>query len=179
MDLASGHVAASWPLPLLQSCSIISPTAGQRARPALSQVLNFAISNATGHTITFYALRNAPQMSSIHPSTCAAHNGGGCLTKRVATTTCADLIRQHGTPLLLWRCERLPWPLKLVAIALLEYAFSYGLERTEGTSTVASSAALQAAHALLLYAMWTAEPPPTYAHDDETPSEQPNPPKRD
>ena len=65
------------------------------------EVLNVAISNSSGGTITFYALRSAPQMSSIHPSTCAAKGGGGCITKTVRTATCADLIRTHGTPILL------------------------------------------------------------------------------
>ena len=65
------------------------------------EVLNVAISNSSGGTITFYALRSAPQLSSIHPSTCAAKGGGGCITKTVRTATCADLIRTHGTPILL------------------------------------------------------------------------------
>jgi alpha-1,3-mannosyltransferase len=139
----------------------------------------------------------------------------------------------HGVPLLLWRCDKLPLPLKLACVALLEcapksrleaaadasaarrecrrrraltsppplppprshaaaapsrsvtaarsrcgraalsppsrvarrYAWSYGLERVEGTSTVASSACLQIAHAVLLYAIWRAEPPPLHADE--------------
>ena len=73
----------------------------------------------------------------------------------------------HGVPLLLWRCASLPLTLKLLAYALLEYAFSYGLDRVEGTSTSGSSAALLLAHALILYALCRAEPPPTYS--DERP----------
>ena len=65
------------------------------------QVLNVAISNRSGDAITFYALRSAPQMSSIHSSTCGAKSGGGCIMKTVRTATCADLIRKHGTPILL------------------------------------------------------------------------------
>lgn len=77
--------------------------AGPRSEGVASrlQVLNVAISNSSGDSITFYALRNAPQMSSIHASTCAARNGGGCITKTVPTVTCADLVRTHGTPILL------------------------------------------------------------------------------
>ena len=73
----------------------------------------------------------------------------------------------HGVPLLLWRCASLPLAAKLAAFALLEYAFSYGLDRVEGTSTPASSTALLVAHAILLYALCRAEPPPTYADGDE------------
>ena len=77
---------------------------------------------------------------SIHPSTCAAKGGGGCITKTVRTATCADLIRTHGTPILLKidrgrrphvpliapgasggrhsfadvRCHRRQWPLDLL-----------------------------------------------------------------
>ena len=47
------------------------------------------------------------------------------------------------------------------------YAWSYGLERVEGTATPLSSACLQLAHATILYAIWRAEPPPTYTDDDE------------
>ena len=72
-----------------------------------------------------------------------------------------------GAPLLLWRCEPLPLPLKLAALCLLEYAYSYGLERVEGTSTPTSAACAQLAHALLLYAIWKARPPPTYADEEE------------
>ena len=77
----------------------------------------------------------------------------------------------HGVPLLLWRCAALPLALKLLTYALLEYAFSYGLDRVEGTSTPASSAALLLAHAIILYALCRAEPPPTYA--DERPPARP------
>ena len=77
----------------------------------------------------------------------------------------------HGVPLLLWRCASLPFALKLLTYALLEYAFSYGLDRVEGTSTPASSAALLLAHAIILYALCRAEPPPTYA--DERPPARP------
>jgi alpha-1,3-mannosyltransferase len=77
----------------------------------------------------------------------------------------------HGVPLLLWRCASLPLALKLLTYALLEYAFSYGLDRVEGTSTPASSAALLLAHATILYALCRAEPPPTYA--DERPPARP------
>ena len=77
----------------------------------------------------------------------------------------------HGVPLLLWRCASLPLPLKLLTYALLEYAFSYGLDQVEGTSTPASSAALLLAHAIILYALYQAEPPPTYA--DERPPARP------
>ena len=73
----------------------------------------------------------------------------------------------HGVPLVLWRCGSLPLPLKLGTLALLEYAWSYGLERVEGTSTPTSSACLQLAHAVLLYALWRAPPPPTYADEEE------------
>lgn len=70
----------------------------------------------------------------------------------------------HSVPLLLWRCgASLPLPMKLGCFALLEYAWSYGLDKSEGTSTAASSAALQAAHAILLYAIWRAPSPPVYA----------------
>ena len=69
----------------------------------------------------------------------------------------------HGVPLLLWRASSVPLPLKLLTFALLEYAWSYGLERVEGTSTPASSACLQIAHGVLLYAVWRAEAPPTRA----------------
>ena len=69
----------------------------------------------------------------------------------------------HSVPLLLWRCEALPLAAKLVCFALLEYAWSYGLDRAEGTSTPASSAALQLAHAILLYAIWRAPTPPVFA----------------
>lgn len=40
-------------------------------------------------------------MSSIHNSTCNATGGGGCIVKEVPAVTCADLIRRHGTPILL------------------------------------------------------------------------------
>ena len=69
----------------------------------------------------------------------------------------------HSVPLLLWRCEALPLAAKLGCFALLEYAWSYGLDRAEGTSTPASSAALQLAHAILLYAIWRAPSPPVFA----------------
>ena len=69
----------------------------------------------------------------------------------------------HSVPLLLWRCETLPTALKLLCLGLLEYAWSYGLDRVEGTSTPASSLSLQLAHALLLYAIVRAEPPPLLA----------------
>ena len=59
-------------------------------------------------------------------------------------------------PFLLWRCEALPWPLKLLALGLLEYAWSYGVDRAEGTPTRLSSVALQLAHAILLFAIWRA-----------------------
>ena len=62
----------------------------------------------------------------------------------------------HSLPFLLWRCEALPWPLKLLALGLLEYAWSYGVDRAEGTPTRLSSVALQLAHAILLFAIWRA-----------------------
>lgn len=69
----------------------------------------------------------------------------------------------HGVPLLLWRCERLPLAARFLTFVLLEYAFSYGLDKSEGTSTPASSLSLQIAHAALLYALFKADAPPTYA----------------
>ena len=51
---------------------------------------------------------------------------------------------------------------RATSTALLEYAWSYGLDKSEGTSTAASSAALQLAHAILLYAIWRAPSPPVY-----------------
>ena len=71
----------------------------------------------------------------------------------------------HSVPLLLWRCEQLPLALKLTCFALLEYAWSYGLDKQEGTSTPLSSGCLQLAHAILLYAIVCAPPPRTYAAD--------------
>ena len=64
----------------------------------------------------------------------------------------------HALPLLLWRCEALPLPLKLTTLALLEYAWSYGVDKSEGTPTAASAAALQLAHVGVLYAVWRAPP---------------------
>lgn len=74
----------------------------------------------------------------------------------------------HSVPLLLWRCERLPVLLKLLCIGLLEYAWSYGLDKVEGTSTAASSLSLQLAHAILLYAIVRAEAPPLLHVGDPT-----------
>ena len=69
----------------------------------------------------------------------------------------------HSLPWLFWRCERLPLALKAMAFALLEFAWSYGVEKTGGTPTALSAAALQAAHLVLLSAIWLA--PPTTAHE--------------
>jgi alpha-1,3-mannosyltransferase len=68
----------------------------------------------------------------------------------------------HALPFLLWRCDALATPLKLAALGLLEYAWSYGLDRVEGTSTPLSSAALQLGHALVLFALWRAPAPPAF-----------------
>ena len=46
---------------------------------------NAAIASKSGGTITFYALRNKPAMSSIHNSTCGAEGGGGFIVKQVRT----------------------------------------------------------------------------------------------
>ena len=43
-------------------------------------------------------------------------------------------------------------------LLLLEYAWSYGVDKHEGSPTAASAAALQAAHVALLYALWQAPP---------------------
>mmetsp|Transcript_76512 Transcript_76512/g.203275 ORF Transcript_76512/g.203275 Transcript_76512/m.203275 type:complete len:102 (-) Transcript_76512:382-687(-) len=64
----------------------------------------------------------------------------------------------HALPLLLWRAPRLPLPLKLGAVVLLEYAWSYGLDKETGSSTPMSAAALQLAHAVVLFAVWAAPP---------------------
>eukprot|EP00940_MAST-03C_sp_MAST-3C-sp2_P003212 g3212.t1 len=57
----------------------------------------------------------------------------------------------HALPLLLWSsARRLPLVAKFAILVLLEYAWSYGLEPVEGTSTAASSIALQVAHFSLL-----------------------------
>lgn len=69
----------------------------------------------------------------------------------------------HSVPLLLWRCKALPLWLKLGCFGLLEYAWSYGL--AGGTSTPASSACLQLAHLILLYAIFRAPVPPVLAED--------------
>ena len=73
----------------------------------------------------------------------------------------------HSVPLLLWRCDRLALPPKLLCYSLLEYAWSYGLERVEGTSTPLSSAALQLAHAIILYAVIRADPPQTFLEEKQ------------
>ena len=75
----------------------------------------------------------------------------------------------HSVPMLLWRCERLPSLAKLGCLVLLEYAWSYGLDKKEGTSTPLSSACLQVAHAIILYAIWNSDPPKTYPDDEERP----------
>ena len=56
----------------------------------------------------------------------------------------------HSIPFLLWRCERLPLAAKLATIALLEYAWSFGVDRASGTPTPTSAMTLQVAHLLLL-----------------------------
>lgn len=67
----------------------------------------------------------------------------------------------HALPLLLWRAPRLPLPLKLSIFVLLEYAWSYGLDRSTGSSTPQSALALQLAHVLTVFAVWVAPPVPT------------------
>ena len=67
----------------------------------------------------------------------------------------------HSLPWLLWRCERMPLAAKVLTMALLEYAWSYGVDKAEGCPTPHSAVALQLAHALLLGAVWLA--PPTAA----------------
>ena len=67
----------------------------------------------------------------------------------------------HSVPWLLWRCDTLPTPLRLLCLLLLEYAWSYGVEKVEGTPTPHSALALQLAHLILLAALALA--PPTTA----------------
>lgn len=69
----------------------------------------------------------------------------------------------HSLPWLLWRCEAVPAALKGVALILFEYAWSYGVDKDEGTPTVASALALQLAHLILLAAVALA--PPTTAFE--------------
>ena len=60
----------------------------------------------------------------------------------------------HALPYLLWSAgARLPLLAKLGVLGALEYAWSYGLDKVVGTSTPLSSAALQAAHLVLLGAI--------------------------
>ncbi|KAL1514780.1 hypothetical protein AB1Y20_003866 [Prymnesium parvum] len=61
----------------------------------------------------------------------------------------------HAVPFLLWRAPRFPLLLKLATFVLLEYAWSYGLDRATGSSTAVSSCMLQLAHVLLLIAIWS------------------------
>ena len=68
----------------------------------------------------------------------------------------------HSLPWLLWRCEKLPLAAKVLTLGLLEYAWSYGVDKAEGCPTPYSAAALQLAHVVLLGAAWLA--PPTTAY---------------
>jgi alpha-1,3-mannosyltransferase len=69
----------------------------------------------------------------------------------------------HATPFLLWRCEVLPTALRLLAVAALEYAWSFGVDRAEGTPTELSACAHQLAHLVIVAAVWLA--PATAAWD--------------
>ena len=60
----------------------------------------------------------------------------------------------HALPLLLWKATALPIAAKLAVFVLLEYAWSYGLDAATGSSTPASSVALQVAHVALLAGLW-------------------------
>lgn len=60
----------------------------------------------------------------------------------------------HSLPFLLWRCDRLPTALRVLVFVLLEYAWSYGVDKATGTPTFRSSLCLLLAHALLLSAIW-------------------------
>ena len=64
----------------------------------------------------------------------------------------------HALPLLLWRATALPLATKFVVFALLEYAWSYGLDAATGSSTPISSVALQIAHVTMLAGLWVSWP---------------------
>eukprot|EP00937_MAST-01D_sp_MAST-1D-sp2_P000831 g831.t1 len=72
----------------------------------------------------------------------------------------------HALPFLLWRCEALPLPCKLAVLAALEYAWSYGLDPAEGTSTPLSSAVLQMAHVVAVAAVFATPAGPVFCSDE-------------
>mmetsp|Transcript_64528 Transcript_64528/g.144161 ORF Transcript_64528/g.144161 Transcript_64528/m.144161 type:complete len:87 (-) Transcript_64528:439-699(-) len=55
----------------------------------------------------------------------------------------------------------MPLLLKLLTIALYEYAWSFGLDKVIGSSTPLSSLSLQLAHALTLIAIYQSHSPAT------------------
>ena len=64
-------------------------------------VIHGAVAEEAGGTITFYAPTGQPQMASIHKEACRASGATGCVEKVVPTVSCAALVLEHGTPLLL------------------------------------------------------------------------------
>jgi alpha-1,3-mannosyltransferase len=69
----------------------------------------------------------------------------------------------HALPILLWSANLLPVWTKLILLLMFEYAWSYGLDKVEGTSTVLSSLVLQIAHLVLLLSLWFSDPFPIYS----------------
>ena len=64
----------------------------------------------------------------------------------------------HALPVLLWSADVLPVWSKLILLLMFEYAWSYGLDKVEGTSTFLSSLVLQIAHFTLLLSLWFSKP---------------------
>ena len=68
----------------------------------------------------------------------------------------------HALPVLLWSANILPVLSKMILLLMFEYAWSYGLDKIEGTSTFTSSVVLQIAHFSLLLSLWFSNPPKTF-----------------
>ena len=68
----------------------------------------------------------------------------------------------HALPVLLWSANILPVWSKMILLLMFEYAWSYGLDKIEGTSTFTSSVVLQIAHFSLLLSLWFSNPPKTF-----------------
>lgn len=75
----------------------------------------------------------------------------------------------HALPLLLWSATSLPIACKFLTVAALEYAWSYGLDKAEGTSTSLTSLVLQLSHLTLLVSLWYAKPFGVFCEDTMKP----------
>ena len=73
----------------------------------------------------------------------------------------------HALPVLLWSADVLPVWSKLILLLMFEYAWSYGLDKVEGTSTFLSSLVLQIAHFTLLLSLWFSKPAKVFLPVDD------------